>query len=130
MVGYFFGLTLKQKQKQSAKVVVSRDGRLSSKKLSDNLIEGLSKSGVKIIDIGLNPTPVLYYANIYFNACGSIQVTGSYNPKNYNGFKMVMFNKSFYGKNIYNLGKFAENGSDLIFTGEVENINIENIYLK
>ena len=66
------------------------DGRLSSPTLEENLNSGLIKSGCEIYRIGLGPTPMLYFASHYYNADGAIQVTGSHNPKNYNGFKIVL----------------------------------------
>ena len=131
MLGYFFGLTVKKNATSSEKnkIVVSRDGRLSSDHLSSHLIQGLLKAGSHVINIGLNPTPVLYFSNEYFNAEASIQVTGSHNPKEYNGFKMVMFNKSFFDKDIIRLSKFAEQGSDELYSGRYEEKNIEEIYI-
>ena len=119
MLGYFFGMTIKKKihVSKSPNIIVSRDGRISSENLQKNLIKGLLKSGSDIINIGLNPTPVLYFANEHFHADGSIQVTGSHNPKNYNGFKMILLNNSFFGKDIIKLGKFSAKGNDQIFNG-------------
>ncbi len=132
MLGYFFGLTIKKKIQpfKSPKIIVSRDGRISSEKLLKNLVDGLLKSGSDIIDIGLNPTPVLYFANEYFHADGSIQVTGSHNPKNYNGFKMIALNNSFYAKDITKLGKFSQSGSNEKYNGTYQEKNIEDIYSK
>ena len=130
ILGYFFGLTVKKKihLSKSPKIIVSRDGRISSENLLENLIKGLLKSGSDIINIGLNPTPALYFANEHFHADGSIQVTGSHNPKNYNGFKMIVLNNSFYGKDIIKLGDFSANGSDQTFDGTYEEKNIQKIY--
>ena len=127
MLGYFFGLTIKKKihPSKSPQIIVSRDGRVSSEKLLNNLIDGLLKSGSNIIDIGLNPTPILYFANEYFDADGSIQVTGSHNPKNYNGFKMIALNNSFYAKDITKLGKFSQSGSNEKYNGTYQEKNIE-----
>ena len=131
MLGYFFGLTVKKKLQPSKKpkIIISRDGRLSSNDISSHLIKGLLKSGSHVINVGLNPTPVLYFSNEYFAADASIQVTGSHNPKNYNGFKMVMFNKSFFDNDIIQLGKFAEQGSNESHEGEYDESNIEKIYI-
>jgi phosphomannomutase len=71
------------------RVAVGRDGRLSGPSLSDALIRGLVAAGIEVVDIGLSTTPMLYFAA--HTACQSgIQVTGSHNPKDYNGFKMVL----------------------------------------
>ncbi len=71
-------------------VAVGRDGRLSSPALSEALIKGLTDSGRDVIDIGMVPTPVLYYAANYFDTTSGVMITGSHNPPNYNGIKMVL----------------------------------------
>ncbi len=71
-------------------VVVGRDGRLSSPSLSEALIKGLNDSGRDVIDIGMVPTPVLYFGANYFDTTSGIMITGSHNPPDYNGIKMVL----------------------------------------
>ena len=83
-------------------VAVGRDGRLSGPALSQALIEGLSQAGVAVIDVGAVTTPMLYFAASTLCASG-IQVTGSHNPKDYNGFKMVMAGRAIYGQDIQDL---------------------------
>ena len=112
------------------KIIVSRDGRISSPSLEKNLIDGLLKAGASVISIGMNPTPTLYFSNQYFNSDGAIQVTGSHNPKSYNGFKMIMQNKSFFGRDIIKLSEFAEKGSEKSYSGAFKLLNIEDIYIK
>ncbi len=131
MIGYFFGLCVRDRLNENTnpRIAVSRDGRLSSKSLAKNLIAGLKKSGMEIIDIGLNATPVLYFSNFHFSCDAAIQVTGSHNPKNYNGFKFVMFNKSFYGNDILKLATFAKQGSEKNFLGHVIKKNIQDVYI-
>ncbi|EKM98658.1 MULTISPECIES: phosphoglucomutase/phosphomannomutase PgmG [unclassified Acidocella] len=92
------------------KVAVGRDGRLSSPKLSAALIEGLVASGMEVIDIGQGPTPMLYFASFTQPADGAVMVTGSHNPPNYNGFKMMLKNKPFFGAQIQDLGARAAEG--------------------
>jgi phosphomannomutase len=70
-------------------VAVGRDGRLSSPELEAALVEGLTTSGCDVVRIGMGPTPMLYYAEATLEVDGGIQITGSHNPGNYNGFKMV-----------------------------------------
>tara|TARA_B100000963_G_C22558466_1_gene640179 strand:- start:156 stop:1391 length:1236 start_codon:yes stop_codon:yes gene_type:complete len=106
------------------------DGRLSSPKLKKQTKLGLCKSGCNVIDLGLNPTPVLYFGNHNLRSDGAIQITGSHNPKDYNGFKIVLKNKPFFGKDIQNLGKKAEFGSEISLTGNIENINLDEKYIK
>ena len=70
-------------------------------------IEGLTAAGVDVINIGVAATPMLYFAVYHFNADGGIQITGSHNPPDYNGFKMMMGKKSFFGADIQKLGEVA-----------------------
>jgi phosphomannomutase len=91
-------------------VAVGRDGRLSSPALAAALIEGLVASGADVVDVGEGPTPMLYYASFTEPADGAVMVTGSHNPPNYNGFKMMLKNKPFFGKHIQDLGARAAAG--------------------
>lgn len=84
----------------SKTVVVARDGRNSSKQLVDSLSHGLQASGCKVIDIGEVPTPVLYYATHKLGTGAGVMVTGSHNPPEYNGLKMVMDGKTLHGEDI------------------------------
>jgi phosphomannomutase len=88
-------------------VAVGRDGRLSGPALSAALIQGLVEVGVQVIDIGLCTTPMLYFAASTLCASG-IQVTGSHNPKDYNGFKMVLAGRAIYGDEIQALRRSIE----------------------
>ncbi|MDP2018963.1 phosphomannomutase/phosphoglucomutase [Hydrogenophaga sp.] len=88
-------------------VAVGRDGRLSGPALSAALIRGLVAAGVDVIDIGLATTPMLYFAAATLCTSG-IQVTGSHNPKDYNGFKMVLAGRAIYGDDIQALRKTME----------------------
>ncbi len=88
-------------------VAVGRDGRLSGPALSAALIRGLVAAGVRVIDIGTCTTPMLYFAASTLCASG-IQVTGSHNPKDYNGFKMVLGGRAIYGDEIQALRRTME----------------------
>ena len=88
-------------------VAVGRDGRLSGPALSAALIRGLVAAGVRVIDIGTCSTPMLYFAASTLCASG-IQVTGSHNPKDYNGFKMVLGGRAIYGDEIQALRRTME----------------------
>jgi phosphomannomutase len=88
-------------------VAVGRDGRQSSPGLESALIEGLNASGVDVVRIGLGPTPMLYYAEAELQVDGGIMITGSHNPGNYNGFKMVLKHGAFFGERIQELGRSA-----------------------
>ena len=89
-------------------VAVGRDGRLSGPALSAALIRGLVAAGIEVIDVGLATTPMLYFAAHTLCTSG-IQVTGSHNPKDYNGFKMVMAGRAIYGEEIQALRRMMEN---------------------
>jgi phosphomannomutase len=86
------------------RVAVGRDGRLSSPSLEAKLIEGLMASGMDVIAVGCGPTPMLYFAAFTENTDGAVMVTGSHNPANYNGFKMMLGKKPFFGPAIIDLG--------------------------
>ena len=88
-------------------VAVGRDGRLSGPSLAAALMRGLAASGVEVIDVGMVTTPMLYFAANTFCSSG-IQVTGSHNPKNYNGFKMVLGGRAIYGDDIQALRQLME----------------------
>jgi phosphomannomutase len=88
-------------------VAVGRDGRLSGPMLSAALMRGLQEVGVAVIDVGMVTTPLLYFAAATLCQSG-IQVTGSHNPKDYNGFKMVMAGKAIYGEEIQALRRMME----------------------
>ncbi len=91
-------------------VVVGYDGRLSSPGLEAALVDGLKASGLDVIRIGHGPTPMLYYATTRLRAAGGIMVTGSHNPPNYNGFKMMAGGKPFFGAQIRRIGEMAATG--------------------
>jgi phosphomannomutase len=92
------------------RIAVGRDGRLSSPMLEKALIEGLTASGADVVAVGEGPTPMLYYAAFTGPTDGAVMVTGSHNPANYNGFKMMLGKKPFFGKQILDLGTRAATG--------------------
>ncbi|WP_342269959.1 phosphomannomutase/phosphoglucomutase [Rickettsia endosymbiont of Orchestes rusci] len=85
------------------KICIGRDGRLSSPALYDSLIKGLVDGGASVITIGIVPTPMLYFADKRLMPAASIMVTGSHNPKDDNGFKMLAMGKPFFGSQIQDL---------------------------
>ncbi|MBT3938968.1 MAG: phosphomannomutase/phosphoglucomutase, partial [Pelagibacterales bacterium] len=85
-------------------IIVCRDGRLSSADLVNNLKKGLFESGANVIDIGLGPSPMLYYAANHLKSDGAIMVTGSHNPADHNGFKIMKGTVPFFGKDILDIG--------------------------
>jgi phosphomannomutase len=94
------------------KVAVGYDGRTSSTMLEQALVEGLNASGVDVVRIGMGPTPMLYYAEVSAEDVeGGIEITGSHNPADYNGFKMVFQGRPFFGQDIQTLGRMAAQGA-------------------
>ena len=91
-------------------VAVGYDGRLSSPELEAALVLGLRDSGMAVVRIGRGPTPMLYFAATTLQAGGAIMLTGSHNPPDYNGFKMMLGGKPFYGDQIRELGRMAAAG--------------------
>jgi phosphomannomutase len=91
-------------------VAVGYDGRLSSPELEPQLVAGLMASGMKVLRIGLGPTPMLYFAATTLPTDGAIMVTGSHNPPDYNGFKMMLGRKPFFGLQIQVIGEKAAIG--------------------
>jgi len=94
-------------EKGGKRIAVGRDGRLSSPSLEAALVDGLTGSGIDVVRIGLGPTPMLYFAVNTLEVDGGIMVTGSHNPANYNGFKLMLGKKSFFGQDIQRLGRVA-----------------------
>jgi len=93
-----------------ARVAVGYDGRLSSPELEQSLVDGLKASGMQVLRIGRGPTPMLYYAATTLATDGAVMVTGSHNPPDYNGFKMMLGPKPFFGEDIKRLGAIAAAG--------------------
>jgi len=125
-LGKAFG-TVALREGQAA-VAVGRDGRLSGPSLSAALMRGLAAAGVEVIDIGLATTPMLYFAANTLCASG-IQVTGSHNPKDYNGFKMVLAGRAIYGDEIQALRRMMEAESwELRAGGLVRSVDVLTAY--
>ena len=125
-LGRAFG-TLALREGQTT-VAVGRDGRLSGPALSSALVRGLVEAGVQVIDVGRVTTPLLYFAAHTLCESG-IQVTGSHNPKDYNGFKMVMGGRAIYGDEIQALRQMMESETWARQEGgAVRNVNVEAPY--
>ena len=127
-LGKAFGSIAKAQGERS--VAVGRDGRLSGPALSTALIRGLVAVGVEVIDVGVVTTPMLYYAAHTLCASG-IQITGSHNPKDYNGFKMVMAGKAIHGDEIQALRRMMESEEwTLARGGKVQSADVLADYTK
>ena len=111
------------------RVAVGRDGRVSSVELEAALVQGLTQSGVDVVRVGLGPTPMLYYAEATLEVDGGIMITGSHNPADYNGFKMVLQHKPFFGEDIQKLGRMGAEGDWEEGEGTVSDYYIEDDYV-
>lgn len=115
-----------------SRVAVGYDGRLSSPALEQAVVQGLQDAGADVLRIGLGPTPMLYYAEAVLDVDGGVQVTGSHNPPDHNGFKLVLQHDAFFGEAIADLGAMAaagdwsEKGSGR--GGRVETVDIMDRY--
>jgi len=112
------------------KVAVGYDGRTSSPMLEEALIRGINNSGLDAVSVGMGPTPMLYYAEaVLEDVDGGIQITGSHNPANYNGFKMVFQGRPFFGADIQTLGTMAAAGDWAEGTGSASTLDIMDRYV-
>lgn len=112
------------------KVAVGYDGRISSPMLESALMKGITDSGLDAVSIGLGPTPMLYYAEaVLDDVDGGIQITGSHNPANYNGFKMVFQGRPFFGADIQRLGTMATAGDWADGKGSISSHDIMDTYV-
>jgi len=112
-----------------SKVAIGYDGRTSSPVLEEALVRGLNDSGIHAVRIGLGPTPMLYYAEATEEVDGGIQITGSHNPANYNGFKMVFQGRPFFGADIQKLGAMAAAGDWAEGSAGSESVDIMDRYV-
>ncbi|TNE59223.1 MAG: phosphomannomutase/phosphoglucomutase [Sphingomonadales bacterium] len=128
-IGRSFGTMLREAGGQ--KVAVGYDGRVSSPILEHALVEGLTASGCDVVRIGMGATPMLYYAEASAeDVDGGIQITGSHNPANYNGFKMVFQGRPFFGADIQELGQVSAKGAWANGAGSVERREILDEYIR
>ena len=126
-VGKSFGSFMKANDLQ--KISVGFDGRKSSPELKDRLIKGLVQCGVEVIEIGLCPTPMLYFSIYQLECDAGIMVTGSHNPKNHNGFKISLKELPFYGEDILNLASIASNAQFIEGEGELKEEDVSQKYI-
>src|SRR5258708_31053428 len=104
-IGRTFGTLMRRKG--GKRVALGYDARLSSPELAAACVEGLTAAGLDVVNIGLAATPMLYFAVYHFDTDGGLMITGSHNPPDYNGFKLIMGKKSFFGARIQTLGAMA-----------------------
>jgi phosphomannomutase / phosphoglucomutase len=113
-------------------VVVGRDGRLSGPELSAGLIEGLRRAGCRVVDIGMAPTPVVYFGAYHLRAGSCVAVTGSHNPPDYNGFKIVVGGETLAGEAIAELYRRIGEGRLHVAAepGALEQQDISDAYIQ
>src|SRR3982751_4330617 len=109
-------------------IAVGRDGRLHSGALEAELIRGLTEGGINVMQIGMGPSPMLYFATHYLDVDGGIQVTGSHNPADYNGFKLLLKGRSVFGQEIQEIGARAADGDWNEGSGTLEEGDIREAY--
>jgi len=110
------------------RIAVGRDGRTHSGMLEAALIRGLTEGGIDVVQIGMGPSPMLYFATHYLDVQGGMQVTGSHNPADYNGFKLLLKGRSVFGGEIQEIGKRAARGDWTSGNGSVEEVDIREAY--
>lgn len=114
LIGHAIGSLMQEKG--HSEIVVGRDGRLSGPELVEGLVIGLRKAGRNVIDIGLAPTPLVYFGAYHLRAGSCVSVTGSHNPPDYNGFKIVIGGETLSGKAVTDL--YARIADDRLHTAE------------
>jgi len=110
-------------------IVVGRDGRLTGPMLSESLISGLDESGCHVVDIGMVPTPLVYFATYTKGASSGVKVTGSHNPPEYNGFKNMIAGETLAADKIQNLYSRIVNQQFSSGSGSSTSINIDQDYM-
>ncbi|MBW5799207.1 phosphomannomutase/phosphoglucomutase [Halomonas elongata] len=117
--------------KGESRVIVARDGRLSGPRMLAALTRGLTASGCDVIDIGMVPTPVLYFAtHVVEGTTSGVMVTGSHNPPDYNGFKIVLGGETLSGETITDLHRRLEEGDLTEGQGQVSEQDLREAYLE
>jgi len=111
------------------RIAVGRDGRTHSGMLEAALVRGLTEGGVDVVLTGMGPSPMLYFATYYLDVDGGIQVTGSHNPSNYNGFKLLLKGRSVFGQEIQGIGQRAAHGHWSEGNGTTEEVDIREAYV-
>ena len=115
--------------KGAKRISVGRDCRLSSPELSQGMVEGLFESGMHVIDVGMVPTPLLYFSIHNLKTDGGIQITGSHNPAQFNGFKICLGEVTIHGEEIQKIRKIVESGDFRYVKGTMEKARIVEPYL-
>ncbi|MBZ0265155.1 phosphomannomutase/phosphoglucomutase [bacterium] len=126
MIGRAFASWVRDKG--GSKVLLGRDGRLSGKRLNEQFKNGIFSAGADVIDLGVIPTPLLYFAQYNIEADAAVQITGSHNPAEFNGFKMLIMKETLYGDLIQELRQRIEAGKIRTGDGMEQKIDITPHY--
>jgi len=117
------------RDEDARRIAVGRDGRTHSGMLEAALVRGLTEGGVDAVLVGMGPSPMLYFATHYLDVDGGIQVTGSHNPADYNGFKLLLKGRSVFGTEIQEIGARAAAGDWTSGNGTTEEADIREAYV-
>ena len=112
------------------KISLGGDVRLTTKTLKEAFAKGVLSTGVNIIDLGIIPTPISYFSIHHLNLQGAVQITGSHNPPEFNGFKMTLSTGAVYGEQIMSIKDIIDSGEFAEGKGVIENINITDEYCR
>jgi phosphomannomutase/phosphoglucomutase len=130
-IGRGLGAMLRPSGAGGYRIAVGRDCRVSGPRISADLVAGLQKAGANVVDIGVGPTPYLYFAAHHLGTDGSVMVTGSHNPGDENGLKIMRGKASFFGDDIRELGRMVEGGQyGPDGSGGFEQTNLEDAYVE
>ena len=127
-IGRAIGTEARSLEQQT--IAVGRDGRASGPELAEALIEGLRATGCDVVDVGEVPTPVLYFATHYLETGSGVMVTGSHNPPEYNGLKIMLAGETLFGDRITALRTRAMSGEFESGSGNVESVDVTSEYIR
>jgi phosphomannomutase len=117
------------REEGARRIAVGRDGRTHSGMLEAALVRGLTEGGMDVVLTGMGPSPMLYFATYFLDVDGGIQVTGSHNPADYNGFKLLLKGRSVFGQEIQGIGKRSAAGHWTNGNGSTEEVDIREAYV-
>lgn len=110
------------------RVSISGDVRLTTPRLMNNFADGLLETGITVLDMGIVPTPANYFSMFHLDVDGAVQITGSHNPPEFNGFKISYKQSAFYGDQIQYLKELIESKNYEMGDGKIEEVDIMNPY--
>ena len=128
-IGRAFATIASRRLGRRPRLCCAYDGRISSPQLEKALVDGMVASGAEVLCLGVGPTPMLYFAVKTENRDGGVMVTGSHNPPEYNGFKLMLGHLPFWDNDIQLLGSVAESGAFVGGLGKSEQKVVENCYV-